>query len=170
MCFSWDLLHTILFIWCEIMTNANALLVTSQVGCSTPLKKNVSYFFFLILQWCGMVGRDGPAVWIVVRKVGRDTWREEMAKRLLLLFKSKMLRCVFRQKKTLQFQRKTHLQYVFFMSVYFTHLTRMEDLAHRHGEVTSGFEVLGKSGVVSRLVSPVGCEVIDPGCVWSAAG
>lgn len=89
------------------MTNANALLVTSQVGCSTPLKKNISYFFFLILQWCGMVGRDGPAVWIVVRKVGRDTWREEMAKRLLLLFKSKMWRCVFRQKKTLQFQRKT---------------------------------------------------------------
>ena len=46
----------------------------------------------------------------------------------------------------------------------------MKNLAHRRGEVASGFEVLRQSGVISRVDSPVGVEVVEPGGVWSAAG
>lgn len=44
----------------------------------------------------------------------------------------------------------------------------MEYLAHRHGEVPPRFKVLWHGGVVSRMDSPVGVEVIEPGCVWPA--
>lgn len=46
----------------------------------------------------------------------------------------------------------------------------MKNLAHRHGEVAFGFKVLWQGGVVSRLDSPIGVEVIDPGGVWPATG
>lgn len=49
-------------------------------------------------------------------------------------------------------------------------LTWMKYLAHRHGEVAFGFKVLWHGSVVSRLDSPIGVEVIDPGGVWPATG
>ena len=46
----------------------------------------------------------------------------------------------------------------------------MKYLAHRHGEVASGFKVLRHGGEVPRVDSPVGVEVVEPGGVWSATG
>lgn len=46
----------------------------------------------------------------------------------------------------------------------------MEYLAHRHGVVPSGFEVLWQRGVVPRMGPPVGVEVVEPGGVRSATG
>lgn len=45
----------------------------------------------------------------------------------------------------------------------------MEYLAHRHGEVPAGFKILRDSCEVPRMDSPVGVEVIEPGCIWSTA-
>lgn len=47
-------------------------------------------------------------------------------------------------------------------------LTWMKYLAHRHGEVALRFKVLWQGGIVPRMDSPVGVEVIEPGRVWSA--
>lgn len=44
----------------------------------------------------------------------------------------------------------------------------MKHLAHRHCEVPFGFKVLRQSCVVPGMDPPVGFEVINPGCVWSA--
>lgn len=48
--------------------------------------------------------------------------------------------------------------------------TWVKHLAHRHSEVPLRFKVLWQGRVVSRMDSPVGVEVIEPGCVRSATG
>lgn len=44
----------------------------------------------------------------------------------------------------------------------------MKYLAHRHREVPFGFKVLWHGCVVPREDPPVGVEVVNSGCVWSA--
>lgn len=62
-----------------------------------------------------------------------------------------------------------HVQF-FLFKMHLVKPTWVKHLAHRHSEVPLRFKVLWQSRVVSRMDSPVGIEVIEPGCVRSATG
>lgn len=103
-----------------------------------------------------MIGWDGPAVRIVVSIVGGNAYR---VKKKPIIFTFILLE-----------SGACAVLCGFLFRIHLVKPTWVKHLAHRHSEVPLRFKVLWQGRVVSRMDSPVGVEVIEPGCVWSATG